>query len=127
MGTLPGAVLDPQVRDINGLDFLTSDGLGFLDPSHLGPIFSTVLLDQPDLTHLLYKLPKEIRCRIIKEIKKTHLDNLARVRSWQFNMEAKYKTCYQVSAKVFNSVAENLKVNGKFAGLRTTGSNASSA
>ena len=127
MGTLPGAVLDPQVRDINGLDFLTSDGLGFLDPSHLGSMFSTVQLDQPDPAPLLYKLPKEIRCRIIKEIKKTHLDNLARVRSWQFNMEAKYKTCYQVSAKVINSVAENLKVNGKFAGLWTTGSSASSA
>ena len=94
MGTLPGAVLDPQVRDINGLDFLTSDGLGFLDPFHLGSMFSTVQLNQPDLAPLLYKLPMEIRSRIVKEIKKTHLDNLARVMSWKFNMEANYKTCY---------------------------------
>ena len=56
-GTLPGAVLEPQVRDKYGLDFLTSGGLGFLDPSHLRSMFSTVQLDQPDLAPLLYKLP----------------------------------------------------------------------
>ena len=42
-------------------------------------------------------------------------------------MEAKYKICYQASAKVINSVAKNPKVYGKFAGLWTTGSSASSA
>ena len=68
-GNLPGAVLELQVQDKYGLDFLTSDGLGFLDPFHLGSMFSTVQLDQPDLAPLLYKLPK-IRSRIINEVKK---------------------------------------------------------
>ena len=78
-GNLPGRVLELQVQDKYGLDFLTSDGLGFLDPFHLGSMFSTVQLDQPDLAPLLNKLPEEIRSRTKHEIKKTHLDNLARV------------------------------------------------
>ena len=41
-GNLPGAVLEPQVQDKYGLDFLTSDGLGSLYPSHLGSMFSTI-------------------------------------------------------------------------------------
>ena len=76
MGTLPGAVLDPQVRDINGLDFLTSDGLGFLDPSHLGSMFSTVQFDQSDLTPLLQKLSREQNIRLLKLEGKGYLARL---------------------------------------------------
>ena len=89
-------------------------------------MFSTVQFDQSDLAPLLLKLSKEIRNRIIQKIKKTHLDNLERVRYWQSDIEARYKTCYQASAEIINGVTKNLRVYGKFAGLWTSGGSASS-
>ena len=90
-------------------------------------MFSTVQFDQSDLAPLLQKLSKEIRNRIIQKIKITHLDNLERDRSWQSDIEARYKTWYQVSAEIINGIAKNLRVYGKFAGLWTSSGSASSA
>ena len=46
---LHGALLQPQVQDMYGLDFPNSDGLGSLNPSHLGSMVPTLQLDQPHI------------------------------------------------------------------------------
>ena len=57
-------------------------------------MFSPVELDYPDLGPLLQELPEETMTRILKAVLNTHLENLAKVRSWQSNLEAKFKICY---------------------------------
>ena len=53
------------------------------------------------------------RTRILEGVQDTHLKNSAKDRSWQSNMEANFKTYYQVSANVINRIAEKLSVYGK--------------
>ena len=77
-------------------------------------VFPSVELDQPDLGPLLQEFPEETRTRILEVVQDTHLKNSAKVRSWQPNLEANFKTSYQVSAEVINRVAENLHIYGKF-------------
>ena len=48
------------------------------------------------------------------EVQDAHLKNLAKVRSWQSNLEAYFKTSYKVSAKVINGVAVKMHVYRKF-------------
>ena len=49
--------------------------------------------------------PEELRTELLAEVQDAHLENLAMVMSWQSNLEAYFKTCYQVSAKAINGVA----------------------
>ena len=52
-------------------------------------------LDQPDLSSLLMALSEETRTIILDVIKLNHEQNLAKVESWESDVEANFKTCYQ--------------------------------
>ena len=75
-------------------------------------------LDQPDLSSLIQEFPEETRTKILNVVQDSHLKNSTKVRSWQSNMEASFKACYQVSVEVINGIAENLCVYRKLWGSK---------
>ena len=93
----------PKERDTYGIGLPTKDTLDPVNPSRLGPIFTTVELQQPDLLPLLQEVPGEIRDRIVQDVQQTHKTNSARVQEWHVKVDSAYKTCYSASAELINS------------------------
>ena len=47
-----------------------------------------------DLSFILQEVPEELISKLFDAVQNVHLKKLEKVRSWQSNLEADFKTCY---------------------------------